>query len=114
MKNTVYGVFREAVERHGSEPAIIEEQRTLTFAELSDMVDRIASGIPEGTKAVGIVMEHRAEMIASMLAVLKTGAMFIPAEPTFPIGRIRYMMDEGASGSLFLRRRCRRIYPYCK
>ena len=39
-------------------------------------------------------MRHRAEMIASILAVLKTGAMYIPAEPGFPPGRIHYMMEE--------------------
>lgn len=58
------------------------------------MVDMIADSFPNGTKAVGIVMRHRAEMIASILAALKTGAMYIPAEPTFPTGRIHYMMDE--------------------
>lgn len=58
------------------------------------MVDMIADSFPDGTKAVGIVMRHRAEMIASILAVLKTGAMYVPAEPSFPSGRIHYMMEE--------------------
>lgn len=39
-------------------------------------------------------MSHRAEMIASILAVLKCGARYIPAEPSFPTGRIQYMMKE--------------------
>jgi len=34
--------------------------------------------------AVGIVMRRRAEMIASIPAALKSGVMYVPAEPTFP------------------------------
>jgi D-alanine--poly(phosphoribitol) ligase subunit 1 len=77
-----------------NEPAIIESGRTLTFGELSRLVDLIAGSFPKDVSSVGIVMNHRAEMIASMLAVLKCGARYIPAEPSFPTGRIRDMMTE--------------------
>ena len=94
MENTIYGRFKEQVGLHGDEVAIIENNRTMTFSELSGMVDMIADSFPEGTKSVGIVMSHRAEMVASILAVLKTGARYVPAEPAFPTGRIHYMMNE--------------------
>ena len=94
MENTVYGMFTAMVKQQPDAPAIIENKRTLTFKELSAMVDMIADSFPDNTRAVGIVMRHRAEMIASILAALKTGAMYIPAEPSFPIGRIHYMMEE--------------------
>lgn len=94
MENTIYEMFRQIVERQPQARAIIENNRILTFKELSDMTDVIADSFPENTKSVGIVMRHRAEMIASILAVLKTGAMYVPAEPNFPTGRINYMMNE--------------------
>lgn len=94
MENTVYGLFKATADHQPDAPAIIENNRTLTFRELSAMVDMIADSFPDNTRAVGIVMRHRAEMIASILAVLKTGAMYIPAEPSFPTGRIHYMMEE--------------------
>ena len=94
MDNTIYGLFQKIVREHKTAPAIIEDNRTLTFGELSDMTDMIADSFPDNTRAVGIVMRHRAEMIASILAALKTGALYVPAEPTFPPGRIRYMMEE--------------------
>ncbi len=94
MDNTIYGLFKEKVQQQPEATAIIENKRTLTFKELSAMVDMIADSFPDNTHAVGIVMRHRAEMIASILAVLKTGAMYIPAEPSFPTGRIHYMMEE--------------------
>lgn len=94
MENRIYGLFEDIVEKYRNETAIIENKRRMTFGELSEMVDMIADSFPDDTHAVGIVMRHRAEMIASILAVLKTGAMYVPAEPSFPTGRIHYMMDE--------------------
>ncbi len=92
--DTVYSLFRQVVEANKDKPAIIENHRTMTFAELSNMVDMIACSFPKEIHSIGIVMRHRAEMIASMLAVLKCGGRYVPAEPTFPTGRIHDMMTE--------------------
>ena len=92
--DTIYSFFQKVVKEHGQEPAIIENSRTMTFDELSNMVDIIACSFPAEIQSVGIVMRHRAEMIASILAVLKCGGRYIPAEPDFPTGRIHDMMEE--------------------
>ncbi|MCZ9311751.1 MAG: amino acid adenylation domain-containing protein [Methanocorpusculum sp.] len=94
MTDTIYALFENVVANHKDKIAVIENNRTLTFGELSNLVDIIAESFPEETTSVGIVMQHRAEMIASMLAVLKCGARYVPAEPSFPTGRIQYMMKE--------------------
>ncbi len=94
MKNTIYSLFENVVKEHKTETAIIENNRTMTFGELSNLVDIIAAVFPEHIKSIGIVMSHRAEMIAAILAVLKCGAMYVPAEPDFPKSRIRHMMKE--------------------
>lgn len=94
MENTIYGMFQAAVSKNRESTAIIEKNRTMTFGQLSDLVDRIADTFPEEISSIGIVMNHRAEMIAAILAVLKRGARYVPAEPDFPTGRIHYMMKE--------------------
>lgn len=92
--NTVYSLFQNVVAENRDRTAIIENDRTMTFGELSNLVDLIAGSFPEKITSVGIIMSHRAEMIAAILAVLKCGARYVPAEPNFPTGRIRYMMEE--------------------
>lgn len=94
MTDTIYTLFENAVENHRQETAVIENGRTMTFGQLSDLVDLIAGSFPKEVCNIGIVMSHRAEMIASMLAALKCGARYVLAEPTFPTGRIHYMMAE--------------------
>ncbi len=92
--DTVEDLFRNIADTYPDQPAVIEEDRVLTFQDLSRMADEIAAGFPDSVHSVGIVMHHRAEMIASILAVLRCGARYIPAEPDFPTGRIRDMMTE--------------------
>ncbi len=94
IMNTIYSLFQNIVTENKEKTAIIENDRTMTFGELSNLVDLIAGSFPKEVTSVGIVMSHRAEMIAAILAVLKCGARYVPAEPSFPTGRIHYMMKE--------------------
>ena len=94
MKDTIYALFQNVVANNKHKTAIVENNRTMTFGELSNLASIIAGTFPEKISSIGIVMSHRAEMIAAMLAVLKCGARYVPAEPSFPTGRIHYMMDE--------------------
>ena len=94
MNQTIYDLFTQVVKENKDRIAIIEEHRQLTFEQLLELTDQIANTFPKDVQTVGIVMDHRAEMIATMLATLKCGACYVPAEPTFPTGRIQYMMEE--------------------
>lgn len=94
MQNIIYQKFIEIVNANENSIAIIEKGRKITYKELSNMVDMIADSFPNNTRAIGLVMAHRIEMIAVMFAALKTGAYYVPAEPNFPIERIHYMMKE--------------------
>lgn len=90
---TIYGRFHEWAERQPDAVAVAEDGRSATYRELDVMANAIMSGFyDKGYQAVGIVMSHSIEMIAAMLAVLKSGAAYVPAEPTLPQQRIDYMM----------------------
>ncbi|WP_296876589.1 amino acid adenylation domain-containing protein [Thomasclavelia sp.] len=94
MEDTIYGFFLKAVKNNYEKIAIIENNRSITFGKLLELVDQIASSFPKNIKSIGIVMEHHIEMIAAILAILKCGARYVPAEVDFPIDRINYMMKE--------------------
>lgn len=67
MEETLYSLFEKAAEKYRTEIAIIENNRTLTFGELFDLVDLIAESFPQKVSSIGIVMKHRAEMRMSIL-----------------------------------------------
>ncbi len=91
--NTIYSRFKELVGKTPDAAAVIEEDRTVSYSQLDSMADCILAKFDDiRPEYVGIVMSHGAEQIAAMLAVLKSGAGYIPAEPSLPQERIDYMM----------------------
>lgn len=93
----IYDSFEAKVFENPNAPAVLDEQRQLTRSELSRLADAIASQLPAHAGRVGVVMDHSAAMIAAILAVLKTGAAYIPAEPTLPQNRIQFMMEDAGA-----------------
>lgn len=91
--NTIYDSFSKWVDMQPDAVAVTEDGRAVTYRQLDEMADAIMSRFPaQHQAAIGIVMEHSAEMVAAMLAVLKSGAAYVPAEPALPQDRINYMM----------------------
>lgn len=106
--NTIYSRFSRWVKLRPDAVAVIEDGRSMTYRELDIMANSIMSKFCANEyKAVGIVMIHSAEMIAAMLAVLKSGAAYVPAEPTLPRQRIDYMMRTAGVGFMITDDYCR-------
>lgn len=92
-RRTIYSRFHEQAVRQPDAPAVVEDGRSATYRELDAMADAIMTKFyAERYPFVGIVMSHGIEMVAAMLAVLKSGAAYVPAEPSLPQARIDYMM----------------------
>lgn len=98
---TIYTRFHQWASVHPDSIAVAEDGRSATYRELDMMADAIMSKFyTKRYSAVGIVMRHSIEMIAAMLAVVKSGAAYVPAEPSLPRKRIDYMMH--AAGTEFI------------
>lgn len=112
---TIYSRFKAIVAKHPGSPAIIEDERRFTYAELDGLADRIMSKFYDSRPSfVGIVMRHGAEQIAAMLAVLKSGAAYVPAEPTLPQERIDYMMRTAGAGLIITDNYCHHLQSACE
>ncbi len=92
---TIYSEFKKQVEARPDMLAVMDEKQKLTYSELDRLVGEMVESFPVRKPAkVGIVMQHGVRMIAAILAALKSGAAYIPAEPSFPKERTRYMMKD--------------------
>ena len=84
------------------EPALIFHGQAMTFRELKQRSDHLAAvlagrGVRPGD-AVGLLCRRSPELVVGMMAVLKTGAAYVPMLPSFPEKRLRYMAEiSGAS-----------------
>jgi amino acid adenylation domain-containing protein len=74
----------------------------LTYGELDRRANRLArhlqaSGVRPGDR-IALLLERSAEMIVAILAVLKTGAAYVPLDPAYPAERLAFTLeDSGAS-----------------
>ncbi len=109
---TIYSRFASRVALHPDAPAVVGDGRGVTYRELDAMTDAIMSKFYSNHyPTIGIVMSHGIEMIAAMLAVLKSGAAYVPAEPALPRERIDYMMRTAGAGLVITNDYCRDLPP---
>jgi amino acid adenylation domain-containing protein len=95
------------VERFAAErdrPAVTDRHRTLSYAELAAEARRIAAlleaeGVEPGT-VVGVGGERCATVIAAFLAIELVGALYVPADETWPAGRVRDVLDQAGASVL--------------
>lgn len=90
--------FAWQCEHSGTATALVHGERSLSYRELDDLSDQIASsllakGIKSGA-AVAFLCERSFETIASMIAAFKLDAAFVPIDPVYPDDRIRFILDD--------------------
>jgi amino acid adenylation domain-containing protein len=96
--NTVTGWLNQGFDRYKTSTALYFEEESLSYDELDQQSDRIASylakqGIDKGDH-VGICLERSTEMIASILGILKSGAAYVPLDPNYPVDRLDIMRED--------------------
>ena len=74
------------------------EGRSMTYRELDEAANRLAhllagQGVGPG-QCVALLFSRSAEAVVAMLAVLKTGAAYLPIDPALPATRIEFMVSD--------------------
>ncbi|MGH7735728.1 MAG: AMP-binding protein, partial [Gemmatimonadales bacterium] len=93
-------LFAAQVARAPDAVAISFEGRSLTYRELDEAANRLAhlladQGAGPG-QCVALLLSRSAEAIVAILAVLKTGAAYLPIDPALPAARIGFMIEDAA------------------
>ena len=95
----LHSLFAEQVAVRSGEPAVITADRTLSYEELDRRSDHLARGLRDlevrPNTLVGIVMNKGWEQIVAVLAILKSGAAYLPIDASLPMDRIRYLLENG-------------------
>ncbi|MGW2048295.1 non-ribosomal peptide synthase/polyketide synthase [Streptomyces sp. NPDC001858] len=91
-------LFRAQVRATPDAVALVGPEASLTYAELDARANRLAHALsargagPE--RLVAVALPRSAELVVAILAVLKTGAAYLPVDPEYPAARIAYMIDD--------------------
>lgn len=78
--------------------ALIFEGSHVTYGELNQRANRLArflrnNGLQRG-ELVGIMLDRSPRMVESILAVWKAGGAYFPVDPSYPLERIKYMLQK--------------------
>ena len=78
--------------------AVIFEDTALSYQELNQRVNQLAhyliqQGVQLGDR-VALCLERSAELVITLLAILRTGATYVPLDPTYPAERLRFILED--------------------
>ncbi|MCD0449115.1 amino acid adenylation domain-containing protein [Actinocorallia sp. API 0066] len=97
-EDTMIGLFRRRRAERPDAVAIVDGSRTVTYAELDALSDRMARLLARrGVRTesvVGVAVPRSAEMVAAMLGAGKLGAAFLPLDLAHPADRLAYMLAD--------------------
>jgi amino acid adenylation domain-containing protein len=105
---TVHQLFEEQARRTPDATALTFRNERVSYAELDRRADRIARrlrAIGAGPGAlVGLCLDRSPDLVVALLGILKSGAGYLPLDPTYPTDRLLFMIDDARPLAVFTER----------
>jgi amino acid adenylation domain-containing protein len=101
---SVTALFAAQAKRRPGATAVVSAGRGYTYRELdersSDLARHLVSVGAEPNRSVAVCMERSVDLLLALLAVLKSGAYYVPLDPHNPSERLRGILEECAPVAL--------------
>ncbi len=94
----VHQVFEEQAARAPDATALIYRDQEFSYAKVNEQANQLAhflskKGVQSGS-LVGVSLDRSPELTIALLAVLKTGASYVPLDPIYPVERLASMIAD--------------------
>jgi amino acid adenylation domain-containing protein len=90
-------LFFEHAQKKPDAPAIIDQRSTLSYSELNTLSTQIANYLKSVAEKdqpyIGVVLDRSVFTVAILMGIMKFGAAYIPLDPTFPLERLKYIVE---------------------
>jgi len=94
-------IISETVKKFPKKIAARFGDRSITYQELEDITNKVALVLLENNiqrgDVIGLAVDRSLEMLISLLAIMKSGAAYIPMDPGFPQKRIEFMLNDSST-----------------
>jgi non-ribosomal peptide synthetase component F len=95
---TIADLFAQQVARTPEAIAVAAGNQQLSYRELDERSNRLASqlqglDVKPGT-LVGVAMERSEALVVSLLAILKSGAAYVPLDARYPKDRLAWIIED--------------------
>jgi amino acid adenylation domain-containing protein len=96
--STIHAVFEAEAARRPEAVALIAGERRMTYRELNERSEILASRLVEAGVEVGskvtVCLERSPELIVALLGILKAGGAYVPLSPEYPQERLEWMLED--------------------
>jgi len=95
--------------------AISEGVTSISYLQLDEQSNRLANYLVkkgmQPQSLVPVCLERSADMVIAMIAILKTGAAYVPIDPSYPMQRIAFMIEDTAARCVVTNSSCSMQLP---
>ncbi|WP_242072835.1 condensation domain-containing protein, partial [Brevibacillus laterosporus] len=103
---TIHQQFEQKVEENPDQIALLFKDREITYGQLNAKANQFARVLRkrgvQPDQAVGLITDRSIEMMIGILAILKAGGAYLPIDPTYPLERITYMLEDSQAQLLIV------------
>lgn len=101
VHRTIVELFEEQANKSPAAPAWECGGRRMTYEELNASANQLAGYLRQQYNIglgdhVGLYMKRSGDLIVALLAILKTGAAYVPIDPEYPAERIEYILGDAS------------------
>ncbi|MBD1391852.1 non-ribosomal peptide synthetase [Mucilaginibacter glaciei] len=100
-ETSLHSLIVKSAQNYPYSIAVKFHERSVTYTEFNKTTNRIArvlieQGIKKGD-VVGLALDRTPEMIMCLVAIMKTGAAYVPLDPEYPKDRIEFMLEDSGA-----------------
>src|SRR5690606_10665569 len=115
INTTIQQLFSDSVQQFSEHPALFFEGQSLSYGQVDRRANQFAhllikEGVVPGDH-VGIALQRSLDLVVTILAVLKTGAAYVPLDLSFPEDRLATIIGNANIKCLLTFRSNEHKYP---
>ena len=103
-ENSFITLFQDKASSCKNKPAVQLDDKILSYKQLNEKANRLAHFLIEsGVKTddiVGVSLDRSPELIIAILAILKSGGVYLPLDPAYPVDRTSYILNNAKASHL--------------
>ena len=94
----LHSLFETSVDREPERTALMFQDSSLTLTDLEQRANRIAHRLRQmgagPGQLVAVCLDRSTDLVAVLLGVLKSGAAYVPLDPSYPTDRLAYVLRD--------------------
>jgi len=112
---TIPQAFEQQVDRQPDAVALVHDGRSWSFSDVNQAANRIArllvkKGIGRES-LVGVFLERSPEMVIALMGILKSGAAYVPMDPSYPVERTSFLIRDARLSAVISHSSVKHLLP---